>query len=202
MPLKADRGLPGELLRAMKDCGWITNSTVPKSPCDSDRSRSASTGLRLTMPANFRTLSTSEPCSARSQPTNFRQRSDSEPWSARSQPANFRPWSTSEPCSARPRGFFECMESALESIPSDARVAGPHSSPETAFFPDLQPRSKARSQEDGSILDGNMARSLSPGTGGQSVTEEPIPLAPPRTQLAKCGHFATDYDCTWGPVWL
>lgn len=41
MPLKADRGLPGDVLRALKECGWTAISTVP-APCPNPRSRSNS----------------------------------------------------------------------------------------------------------------------------------------------------------------
>jgi hypothetical protein len=180
MPLKADRGLPGDVLRAMKECGWIAISRAPSPAnhidrsisCDSKRSQSANANLASFQADSVRSFATPKPCH------------------------QLRPNLGSS-------GFFECMEASLESIPSDCRAHGPHSSSDTPLLKcsDLHPRSKARMEEEGCSTTPAIGV-RSPKARRWSITEEPCPSPPPRTQLAKSGQFSSAEPCTWGPIWL
>jgi hypothetical protein len=57
MPLKADRGLPGEVLRALNECGWTMVSSIPSS-CHAQRARSTSWNVPSRKPDILKPLPT------------------------------------------------------------------------------------------------------------------------------------------------
>jgi hypothetical protein len=153
MPLKADRSLPGDVLRVLNECGWLRAESAPRA-MEEDSSIVPSPPWYTDPRASPRPITPDRPVWPQTPCSGIGQLPRAESVeSLDSIPHEWwlRPSSSLQPCSANdplPRAdVLECPDSSLESIPLDSRAVDPCLPPVLT----LQPRTNARRKEDDTI---------------------------------------------------